>query len=173
MIYRHKILPFFLGLGLILGVTACASESAKTEQGLLKLVFASLQANNQEEFDALTITPAEIMLDEYDVGPFQEKSSYIGQVLKPEEEQAQAQQFQQAVSGGAEQIDFKHSKFLGVTLLSAGEQELLSGNRIPYKIYGLELEANGQKTDAKTTLPQFVITPWKNEYRLLGLKFEN
>ncbi|WP_156804795.1 hypothetical protein [Synechococcus sp. PCC 6312] len=121
----------------------------------------------------MTITSADFVLDEYDAGHFQEKMSYVGQVLKPEELEIQASQFQRAVAGGEGYINFQQSKFLGSRLLEEGNYELISGSMIQYQTYSLILETNGQKQDSETLQPQFVITPWKKQYRLLGLKFAN
>ncbi len=167
-----KILSVFLpAFSMALVLISCAGDSPKTQQGLLKLAFEAIKNNEQEDFEALTITPAEIMIDEYDLKPFEANSSYIGQVIRPEEEEEQSRQFQQAVSGGPKQIQFQQSKFVGAKLIDSGEQELLSGSSIAYETYGLSIEQNGQKIESENTLPNFVITHWKEEYRVLSLQF--
>ncbi len=164
-------------MGLLLFfLIACLSSAcsrATPQEVLLEKAFVALQKNDYENFKKLTITLADFELKRTKGGPFAKSQSYAGQVLKPEQVQAQRDQFKRATAGGPGCIDFKASKFIGIdTADQVTREPLLTGDPITCTVYSLKIKTTGAVADTKSLDPLFVVTSWGDQCRILELRFK-
>lgn len=153
-------------------VGGCASRSG-TEERLLDQAFEAIQDKDWEAYNKLTITYADFLLKSQKTGRFEERMTYAGTVLKPEEQQSQREQFDRAAAGGEGQVDFQSSTFIapGSVILESRMELLEEGETVPFKIYSLKVRLDGNKTDTRQLSPHFTVVPWEGEYRLMRLEF--
>lgn len=112
---------------------------------------------------------ADIMLAQDKVSPMKAKQGFAGGVLKPEQIKAHHDQFDKAVAGAPEVIDFRQASFDRAVKMAAASQELLNGNTVPVVFYGVAIKGgNGQVSQLD---PGFSVVEWSGGYRLLALVF--
>ncbi len=171
-----KIIPAVLMLVLTIQLGGCESTSTSGKDGykaLLKQAFQAIKQNDWDKYSKLTITEADFDLKQNKVSPFKQKQSYVGSVLKPEQQQQQRQDFQRAITGGEGIIPFATAEYVSVgSVVSSGTAESLAGAAIPYTVYSLKVKSGGSEFDSQNLEPLFVVTQWQGEYRLLNLYFK-
>ncbi|MEX1275001.1 MAG: hypothetical protein WEE20_03665 [Bacteroidota bacterium] len=153
-------------------VGGCASRP-DTEERLLDKAFEAIQEKDWETYSKLTVTYADFLLKSQKTGRFEERLTYAGNVLKPEERQSQREQFDRAAAGGEGQIDFQRSRFVATgSVILESRMELLDENdTVPFKIYSVKVRLNGNESDTRLLSPHFTVVPWEAEYRLMRLEF--
>ena len=168
---NFKVFFFILiGLGVVIALTTL-DFSPKTDEAIIKSAFKALKDGDWETYQSLTVTSAEFILKYNKVSPFKRKMTYAGGVLMPEEKSRQKKEFEHALKGGTDSINFKQAIFVKARLVHQDNRELLEGGSIPIKIYLVEVEQNGKKqTDLQ---PAFVVTMWGEKPRLLQLEFKS
>jgi hypothetical protein len=168
MTITARLLP-----GLLLAALALAGcgrpNPSSSPEALVEAAYEAIRAGSWEEYSGLTVTTADFILEEHNAqSRFKAQQSYVGSVLKPEEQQRQRQDFARAVAGGVGLIDFRQRKFGQAHLGGAGDQETLSGSMIPVSAYLVSGEGEAAPTAEG---PAFVVVKWGSFYRLLGLRF--
>jgi len=153
---------------LLLTLCGCSKPTASPER-LVEAAFAAIKANDWKAYAPLIITSADIMLTRDKVSPMQAKMSYAGDVLKPEELKRHRAQFDKAVSGGPEVIDFGKVNFKRAVRVSAADQELWNGSSVSVVFYGVALK--GGTGDVSQLDPGFSVVQFADGYRLLALVF--
>jgi hypothetical protein len=157
-----------LAVVLALTLAGCSKPTSSPEH-LVEAAFAAVKMNDWKAYASLTITSADIMLAQDKVKPMKSKMGYTGEVLKPEEVRLHRTQFDRAVSGGADTIDFRQAGFDRAVVVASAEQELLNGNTVPVVFYGVAVKGgNGQVSQLD---PGFSVVQWGGAYRLLALNF--
>jgi len=153
----------------VLAVVSPACDS-DPRADLLGEVFAALKDHDAARFRRCTITTADFDLRAQGVSPFKASMTYLGGVIRPEEQAAHQKAFERAARGGQGFIDFTQDRFAGGgTLLGEGSRETLGGSFIPYQVYSALVRRQGQTVDSKDLYPRFVIAPWGDGFRLLDL----
>jgi hypothetical protein len=139
---------------------------------LIKEAFTAIKKNDWAAYSRLTVTAADFMLRENKIGPFEEKQSYAGSVLKPEEIQSQRAQFESAVEGGDGLIDFRNAEFVALgSIVEKGDHPLLTGGSVPFVAYSVRINVDGKEFDSRELSPRFVVVKWGHKPRLLRLLF--
>jgi hypothetical protein len=146
----------------------CSKPTASPEQ-LVAAAFAGIKANDWKAYAPLTITSADIMLTRDKVSPMQAKMSYAGDVLKPEELKRHRAQFDRAVAGAPEVIDFQKMTFQRAIKVAGADQELWNGSSVSVVFYGVALK--GGNGDVSQLDPGFSVVQFGDGYRLLALVF--
>jgi hypothetical protein len=144
-----------------------------TEERLLEKAFEAIQEKDWEAYNKLTVTYADFLLKSQKTGRFEERLTYARNVLRPEEQQSQREQFDRAAAGGEGQIDFQRSRFVATgSVILESRMELLDENEtVPFKIYSLKVRVGGNESDTRLLSPHFTAVPWEAEYRLMRLEF--
>jgi len=170
--YQHLVL---ICLGLIIGL-GCGGSSKGSAPGkadkeaLIRKVFEAIARDDLAAFQRVTVTASDFGLEASTIGQSRASLSYTGASLRPAEIQKQKEQFAWAVAGGAGQIDFRNTKFVGLgSLLNSGVEPALPQGSYAFEIYSINIEKYGQPIDTKDLLPKFKIVKWKGEPRLLRL----
>jgi hypothetical protein len=152
------------------GIFACSLEPLPPEERLVEQAFKAIRDNDWQEYSKMTITTADIMLRNSRISPIEERQSYLGTSLRPQQRALQQEQFRRAVRGGP--IDFRNAKFVSV---GADERhfvyELLLGGAIPVSSYSLRVEIEGQEIESEE--PRIIVVKWNGQPRILGLSFHD
>ncbi|MBI3005603.1 MAG: hypothetical protein HYY49_09345 [Ignavibacteriales bacterium] len=163
---RPKITNFIV---LFVSLTACTNKPT-SEEKLLEQAFDAIKSDDWEAYSALTITYADFLMKAQHINAFNEKNSYAGGVLKPEQRKQQEQEFRATVKGGPGIIDFKNSSFVSSgRIVHSGSLEAFEGPDIPYRIFGIVAESAGGS--AVPEYPRFMVVPWNEEFRIMKLEF--
>jgi len=150
-------------------VLASCSSRPTTEERLLEQAFNAIKRNDWEVYSALTITYADFLMKAQHINAFNEKNSYAGGVMKPEQVKQQQEEFRAAVNGGAGVIDFKSSEFVSPgKVVHSGSLEGMEGPRIPYKIFEVVAKPSGGASNPR--YPRFMIVIWDDEFRIMKLE---
>ena len=157
-----------------LASVCCGTRPSSPEEELIRDAFNAIKKNDWKAYSKLTITTADFMLKEHEAGPFEEKQSYAGSILKPEEIERQRLEFDRAVAAGKGIIDFRKAQFvsLGATKETTSE-ELLTGSTISTTTHSVRIRLDGKETDSRELDPLFVTVKWGDEPRLLRLRFRD
>jgi hypothetical protein len=153
-------------------IAGCNTNSASPVAKFAEQVFHAIQDEDFGKFEKLTITRADFILKQQKISKFKAKQSYAGGVLKPREQAEQKAQFEQAVNGGDDQIDFKHSEFKSVIEIDEGLLLISEGYSIPSKTLALKLDMDGEIISTEDLPPYFVVVLWHKKFKLLRLEFE-
>lgn len=154
---------------LVFALGACASRPA-SEERLLEQAFDAIKNDDWDTYSSLTITYADFLLKAQNINAFNEKNSYAGGVLKPEQLRQQQEEFQLAVKGGPAFLDFRNSDFVSPgSVAHSGSLEALDGPDIQYKIYSVQAKTAGGPSSS--SYPRFMVVPWNKEFRIMKLEF--
>lgn len=174
MKYQHACLVL-LSLLFSITLTACRTNTPKSEEVLLQLAFEAIQEQDWEKFQRLSITPSDFIVAEKNLSKFAESQQYEVQVLRPEEQAVLRTAFAKAGSKEPGTINFTDASFEGIgTMIRTGDYEVMEVQEpVEFKQYSLKLELNGETIDTKDLYPQFQVVyfRWEEEYRIIGLVF--
>ncbi|HLF20715.1 MAG TPA: hypothetical protein VI704_07980 [Bacteroidota bacterium] len=166
-INRKKNLKSFFFV--VFAFVGCAGRPT-TEERLLEQAFDAIKNDDWDAYNSLTITFADFLLKAQNINMFNEKNSYAGGVLKPEQLRQQQEEFQIAVEGGPAFIDFRNSDFVSSgNVVHSGSLEALDGPDIPYKIFSVRVNIAG--SPSSFSYPRFMVVPWNKEFRIMKLEF--
>ena len=154
---------------LVFALGACTSRPT-TEERLLEQAFDAIKNDDWDTYSSLTITYADFLLKVQNTNVLNEKNSYAGGVLKPEQLRQQQEEFQLAVKGNPVFIDFRNSDFVSSgNVVHSGSLEALDGPDIPYKIFSIQVKVAG--SPSSLSYPRFMVVPWNEEFRIMKLEF--
>jgi hypothetical protein len=166
-------------VALLLAAAACSEKggaqsrpaAGEDEEAALRQAFEAIAAGDFAAFQRSAVTSADIGMGEAKLG--RGSGSYAAGSLKNTQVQKQKEQFERAVAGGAGQIDFKSSRFVGAgTLVSSGAEQALPQGSYPFDIYSLVVEKGGSSFDTKELTPRFKMAKWNGEWRVMRLVYE-
>jgi hypothetical protein len=162
--------PLLLGLALAVTVAGCQRlDPTASPEAVVEAAYAAIKAGDWEAYSDLTVTSADFILKEQGMqSKLKGQGSFAGAVLKPEEQQAQREQFERALAGGEGLIDFKLREFGRAHLAARGFEETLSGSEIPISAYLVSVAGETRPTQDG---PSFVVAQWGSFYKVLRLTF--
>lgn len=140
---RRCGLHYLILLLLALSVGGCTARRA-TESALLKQCYNAIKQNDWKSFEPLIMA------------------------LKPEQVALFKEEFARAVRGGEGQIDFQHTRWVGVGELLTTMQAF---ENYTGQIYSLKLTSDAGAFDTKALFPHFMIVRAGDGWRLLALVF--
>ncbi len=174
MKYQHACLVL-LSLLFSITLSACRTNTPKSEEVLLQLAFEAIQEQDWEKFQRLSITPSDFIVAEKNLSKFAESQQYEVQVLRPEEREVLRTAFAKACSKEPGTINFTDASFEGIgTMIRTGDYEVMEVQEpVEFKQYSLKIEVNGETIDTKELTPHFQVVyfRWEEEYRIIGLIF--
>lgn len=142
------------------------------DEVLVQRAFEAIKAGDYSAYRELTITTADFVLKREKVNPMMEAQTYAGAVLKPQEQALQRGEFEQAVAGGEDQIDFKTAEWQGLgPLVDSGSQQLFESGSVPYMSYAIKIKQGGESIVSTELRPEFVLVDWGKSRRILRLFF--
>ncbi len=157
-------------LTILLALVAGCSRSTPEER-LVERAFEALQDGDWDTFYRITITPADIMMQQNDIGAFQAQQSYLGSSVRPREREAQRAQFERAQKVGVAGANLRTAEFVALgTDVRRYDYSLLTGGSIPVTSYSLRVDLDGSQLEIPE--PRFVLVEWQERPRLLALDFE-
>ena len=152
-----------------------SSHNGGEVEKLLSNAFAAIKSQDWEQYKALTITAADLVLKRRGISKFKEKQSYIGSSMKPSEINKQLVQFNRVikveVSIKEDMILFDEDSYVSMgKIVNQGNITTLDDIKIPFKTYSLKVKSQSGKT-MDDLYPYFVVVHWGNQPRLLKLIF--
>ena len=120
--------------------------------------------------DGTTITSADIMMQQNEIGPFQAQQSYLGSSVRPRERDAQKTQFERARNSRLTAANLRTAEFVALgNDVQHFDYTLLTGGSVPVTSYSLRVDVGGGEVDIVE--PRFVVVHWQEQPRLLALSF--
>ncbi len=155
---------------LLLCCVGCSTEPSEEEA--VSIAFEAIRNTDTDAFQAASITGSEYVLKDSGVKRMAQKKTFLGGVLKKEEQEHAIMQFHTAREGWHGYIDFDapSTEFAGLgKLIWQGKVPHLNGVEIPAKIYSAKVKDKiGEHDDIP---PYFQVVKWGSFYRIMGLKF--
>ena len=170
-----------IALAAVLMLSACSLPGSSgpgggkakrsAEEKLLAEAFSALKAKDWEAFSALTVTTADYDMKEMNTPPLLERQTFSGGVMKPEQQMQIRDQFTAVVDEEVEgTIQFDKAEFVSKgKVVMQGAVESLSGQMIPYRVYSIRIEVDGETIDTRDMSPRFVIVKFNGRPRILAL----
>jgi len=142
-----------------------------SEEKLVQAAFDAIRHDDWEAFSGTTITAADIMMQQNEIGPFQAQQSYLGSSVRPRERTAQREQFKRAQRSPVAEANLRTARFVALgSEPHHFEYTLLTGGSIPATSYSLRVDVDGDEVEISK--PRFVVVEWQERPRLLALAFE-
>ncbi|MBD3322042.1 MAG: hypothetical protein GF350_13170 [Chitinivibrionales bacterium] len=106
------------------------------------------------------------------IGPEKARDSYLGGTLKPQLLKQHQNQFNRAVKKEGD-IDFSRAEFVSTgEMVKEGSIKTLISGTIPYTVYALNCTVDSQAVSTAQMHPQFAVTQWNGEPKILRLVFK-
>ena len=157
------------GLVVVLAFSAGCSQSSPEEK-LVERAFDAIRQGDWDSFYGTTITSADIMMQQNEIGPFQAQQSYLGSSVRPRERDSQRAQFDRAQQSGVAGANLRVARFVALgSDVRRFHYELLTGGSVPVTSYSLQVDVDGNVVEVSE--PRFVVVEWQERPRLLALDF--
>ena len=153
-------------------VLLLAGCSNSPQENVIREAYLALKADDWDSFRSLTVTNADLLDRQSRFETTSAADSFVGGDLRPREIQALRDQFERAVNGCIDCLDFESCLFVRLEPPIEGVVTTLSGEEIPSLEYPVRCEMEGPEVSPPGLAPTFLLVPWEGEYRILALKFE-
>ena len=175
----HRSLALAAGLCLVALAAGCQylpSSKPKpgtptpSQEAAVREVFEALKAKDLTRFHGGMITTADFIMRDSGLSDFHKQASYAGSVLKPQEQEQQAQDYNTATRGGSDYIDFSSATFESLgTAVRTDAVETSDGKKIPYTEWSIKIKTGGKTIDTKDLYPRFQVVEWDKGHKVLNL----
>lgn len=150
-------------------VAGCARMTP--EEKIVQRAFEAIRQGDWESYYGTTITAADIMMQQNEVGPFQAQQSYLGSSVRPRERDAQRAQFERVADSPVAQANLRTARFVALGAdRERFEYTLLTGGSIPVTSYSLRVDVDGN--EVALAVPRFLVVDWQDRPHVLALLFE-
>ncbi len=170
------LLPVFLSCSGAGRDKEAENEKSKTkmpDEIILERAFNAIKHDMWQPFLGISITSVDYVMKELGITHNNARYSREGSVIKPRQIQELKYQFDMAVQGGYNQIDFRNAEFAGVgNVLDSGHKIASHDTKYYYRVYSLKLKINGEIIDTKDLRPLFVLSFWDGNFRVIELKYD-
>lgn len=153
------------------GVALAGCSRTTPEEKLVQRAFEAIRQDDWDSYYGTTITAADIMMQQNEIGPFQAQQSYLGSSVRPRERDAQRVQFERAADSPLARANLRTARFVALGADSEQfEYTLLTGGSIPVTSYTLRVDVDGAEVDLAE--PRFLVVDWQEKPHVLALRFD-
>lgn len=141
------------------------ARRAKPEDVLVQKAFSAMGTGKWEQFLPLVITPVA-----FDRPTLKKPEIAAATAARDAHLRKLREDFERASTGGEGYVDWRNGRCLGATeALKAGVEKAPRGAAVAYRVHALRVWLNERVVDTRVFSPQFVITSWGGEPRILRL----
>lgn len=155
-------------LSIILACLTLLACNARTGPELVvQKAFEALKANDWAGYQSIMMTPVTFEMQKNKVSAIKQSQSYQDKEFKPRQIENMRRQFDLAIAGCEGCTGLQDADLEEVTLVGSSAMESLTGDMLPYDIYQITVEANGETV--VVDYPRFVIINSGGIHHIMGL----
>lgn len=160
--------PAMKKCSVILACLALLACNARTGPELVvQKAFEAIQANDWMAYQDIMMTPITFEMQKNKVSTIRQSQTYQDKEFKPRQIENMRRQFDLAIAGCTGCTALQDTDLEQVALVGSSSMESLTGDMLPYDIYQITVEANGETM--VVDYPRFVIVNSGGIHHIMGL----